>query len=397
MGPLTGVRVLDLGQYITGPYATSLLAEMGADVIKVESPPDGDEFRSWEKGKVSPQFLTFNHGKRSIVLDLKAMDQRAEFYRLVKTADVLIENFRPGVTSRLGIAYESVRELNPQLVYCSITGFGSDGPYADRPAYDSVALGFSGISSLLMNPEQPRLMGPAMADIITGQTAAFCVVSALTGRARSGKGEYVEVNMLASLVRFITGQVAKQVINGTEEGPYTRSTLSQAYAFRTSEGEVLLIHLSSPEKFWRSLCEAVGREDLLTHPVFGQRGNRVKHYDALMKELEPTFAARTQAEWLQILTAHEVPCAPVNRVSQTLADPQVQHLRIVEVEEDPVLGRIPRFRPPVKWTGETPDLVSRPPKLGEHTEEILAELRQSNAYSVVGNLDDKNASETRME
>ena len=379
MGPLTGVRVLDLGQYITGPYATSLLAEMGADVIKVESPPDGDEFRSWERGKVSPQFLTFNHGKRSMVLDLKATDQRAEFYRLVKTADVLIENFRPGVTDRLGIAYRSVREVNPQLVYCSITGFGTDGPYADRPAYDSVALGFSGLSSLLMNPQQPRLMGPAMADIITGQMAAFFVVSALNGRTRTGKGEHVEVNMLASLVRFVTGQVAKQVLIGSEEGPYTRSTLSQAYAFRTSEGEVLLIHLSSPEKFWRSLCKAVGREDLITHDAFAKHGSRVKNYDALMKELEPTFATRTRTQWLEALIAHEVPCAPVNRVSQTLADPQVRHLGIMEVEEDPVLGRIPRFRPPVKWTGVTPDLIRRPPKLGEHTQEILAELHQSKA------------------
>jgi len=377
MGPLTGVRVLDLGQYITSPYAASLLAEMGADVIKVESPPDGDAFRSWDKGAVSPTFLAFNLGKRSIVLDLKATDQRAEFFRLVRTADVLIENFRPGVTGRLGIAYESVSEHNPRLVYCSITGFGTDGPYADRPTYDSVAQGFSGLSSLLMNPEQPRLMGPAMADIITGQMAAFSVAAALAGRTRTGKGEHVEVNMLATLVRFITGQFAKLVISGIEEGPYTRSKLSQAYAFRTSDGEVLLIHLSSPDKFWRSLCEAVGREDLLTRPAFARHGNRVKGYDAVMKELEPTFASRTQAEWLEILTAHEVPCAPVNRVSQTLVDPQVRHLGIVEVEEDPVLGRIPRFRPPVTWSGLTPDLVSRPPTLGEHTEEILAELRQS--------------------
>ena len=377
MGPLTGVRVLDLGQYITGPYATSLLAEMGADVIKVESPPDGDAFRAWDKGKMSPTFFAFNLGKRSIVLDLKAADHRAEFYSLVKTADVLIENFRPGVTSRLGIAYESVREYNPRLVYCSITGFGTDGPYADRPTYDSVAQGFSGLSSLLMNPEQPRLMGPAMADIITGQMAAFSVAAALAGRNHTGKGEYVEVNMLATLVRFITGQFAKLVISDIEEGPYTRSKLSQAYAFRTSDGEVLLIHLSSPDKFWRSFCGAVGREDLLTRPAFDRHGDRVKGYDAIMKELEPTFASRTQAQWLEILTANEVPCAPVNRVSQTLADPQVRHLGIVEVEEDPILGRIPRFRSPVTWSGLTPDPVRRPPKLGEHTEEILAELHKA--------------------
>lgn len=379
MGPLKGVRVLDLGQYITGPYATSLLAEMGADVIKVESPPDGDAFRAWAKGSVSPQFLAFNHGKRSIVLDLKQADQREDFYRLVKTADVLIENFRPGVTERLGIAYAQVRELNPRLIYCSITGFGTDGPYADRPTYDSVAQGFSGLSSLLMNPENPRLTGPAMADIITGQMAAFCVVSALAGRTRTGAGEQVEVNMLACLVRFISGQFAKKVISGSEEGPYTRSTLSQAYAFRTSEGDALLIHLSSPDKFWRGLCKATGREDLLTRPELAHHLSRVKNYELLMKELEPTFATRTQAEWLQILTANEVPCAPVNRVSQTLADPQVQHLGIMEVVEDPVLGRIPRFRPPVKWSGINPDPVARPPKLGEHTEEILSELRHEAA------------------
>ena len=377
MGPLSGVRVLDLGQYIAGPCAACLLAEMGADVIKVESPPDGDPFRVWaEKGKASPLFLPFNHGKRSIVLDLKAAEQRAEFFELIKTADVLVENFRPGVTDRLGIAYEAVREFNSQLIYCSITGFGTDGPYVDRPSYDAVAQGYSGLSSLLMDPEHFRVIGPAMADIITGQTAALCVASALAGRSRTGRGEWVEVNMLSSLVRFITGQVSKLVVSGTEEGPYTRSTFSQAYAFRASDGEALLIHLSSPEKFWRGLCESVGREDLLTHPVFGKHRNRVKQYDALKKELEPVFATRTRAQWLAILEEHGVPSAPVNRVSEMLDDPQVKHLGIVEVGDDPVLGRIPRFRPPVTWTKETPDLMGRPPQLGEHTDEILAELRR---------------------
>ena len=183
MAPLSGVRVLDLGQYIAGPCAACLLAEMGADVIKVESPPDGDPFRVWaEKGKPSPLFLPFNHGKRSIVLDLKAAERRADFFQLIKSADVLVENFRPGVTDRLGIAYQSVRKLNPQLIYCSITGFGTDGPYVDRPSYDAVAQGYSGLSSLLMDPEHCRVIGPAMADIITGQTAALCVASALAGR-----------------------------------------------------------------------------------------------------------------------------------------------------------------------------------------------------------------------
>ena len=376
MSPLKDVRVLDLGQYITGPHAATLLAEMGADVIKVESPPEGDAFRAWEKGEVSPQFLAFNHGKRSIVLDLKSKEQREEFYRLARTADVLIENFRPGVTARLGIAYESLCTLNPRLVYCSITGFGADGPYADRPSYDSVAQGFSGFASLLMDPDHPRLTGPAMADIITGQMAAFCVASALAGRSRSGKGEHVEVNMLSTLVRFISGQFAKQVMSGTEEGPFTRAALSQAFAFRTSDAKVLLIHMSSPDKFWQGLCHATGRKELLTHPDFARRAGRVRNYDALTQALAPTFATRTQAQWLEILTALEVPCAPANRVSEAMADAQVQHLGIVAVEEDPLFGRIPRFRPPVKWGGTDPEYVARPPRLGEHTQEILAELNR---------------------
>jgi crotonobetainyl-CoA:carnitine CoA-transferase CaiB-like acyl-CoA transferase len=267
-----------------------------------------------------------------------------------------------------------VREHNPRLIYCSITGFGPDGPYADRPSYDSVAQGFSGLSSLLMNPEHPRLTGPALADTITGQTAAFCAVSALAGRARTGRGEHVEVNMLSSLARFITNQFAKKEMTGTEEGPYTRATFSQSYAFRGSDGAMLLIHMSSPDKFWRSLCKAVEREDLLTHPEFAQHLSRVKHYEHLMKELQACFDQRARDEWLEILNAHEVPCAPVNRVSETIDDPQVKHLGIMEMEDDPVLGRIPRFRPPVTWSSIRPDLVARPPKLGEHTEEILAEL-----------------------
>src|SRR5712692_7141816 len=212
MGPLTGIRVIDLGQFIAGPYAALLLGELGADVIKVEPPGQGDLFRIWAGERLATSFVTFNRGKRSVTLDLKAEGDRAEFLRLVATADVLVENFRPGVTTRLGVDYETLRQVNPHLVYCSISGFGTHGPYAERPSYDTVAQGLSGLSRQLMEPDAPRLRGPGFADSVTGQVAAFNTLGALVSRAASGQGQLVQVSMLHALVHFLSGSVHQYVM-----------------------------------------------------------------------------------------------------------------------------------------------------------------------------------------
>ena len=371
--PLSGYRVLDLGQYISGPCAAVLLAEMGADVIKVE-PESGDPFRTWESGRLGATFVAFNRGKRSVVLDLKSGSGRDRLVDLVRSADVLVENFRPGVMERLGVGAASLQEQNPRLVHCSITGFGSSGPRAAMPAYDGVALGYSGLAGLLLDPEDPRLRGPALADAITGHSAAFAVLAALLERGRTGRGRHVEISMLGALVHFLHSAVAKKVVEGREETPYLRPHSSQAYVFPCGDGRSLLVHLSSPPKFWENLCRAVGRPDLLTDPRFAERRDRQRNYEVLRAELGPAFAARARDEWLEVLQAGQVPCAPVNTVGEALEDEQLRHLGLFDVLEDPDAGLMPRIRPPVHWDGAPLRAVARAPQLGEHTEEVLDEL-----------------------
>ena len=373
--PLAGVRVLDLGQYISGPCTSVLLAELGADVVKVE-PPKGDPFRQWESGGLNATFVAFNRGKRSIALDLKDAADRDVLLRLGDDADVLVENFRPGVRERIGIGHDVLAARNPRLVDCSITGFGSSGPYAALPAYDGVALGYSGLAGLLLDPEDPVMRGPALADAITGHTAAFNILTALLERATTGRGRLLDVSMLGALVHFLHSAVAKKIVEDREEGPYTRTHSSQAYVFRTSDDAAVLIHLSSPPKFWEGLCRAVGREDLMTDPRFETRPKRREHYEVLRAELRPIFAGRTRAEWLDVLQQHEVPSAPVNTVGEALEDEQMRHLGIIDSLTIEDVGRMPLIRPPALWDGAVLDDVRRAPFLDEHRDEILEGLQR---------------------
>lgn len=368
--PLRGVRVLDLGSYISGPCAAVLLAEMGADVVKVE-PPQGDPFRKWESGGLNATFVAFNRGKRSVVLDLKDDGDRRSLLELVRTADVLIENLRPGVMDRLGIGWDVLREHNAGLVHCSISGFGSGGPYAAMPAYDGVALGYSGLAGLLLDPEEPRLRGPALADAITGHSAAFAVLAALLDRHRTGRGEHLEISMLGALVHFLHSAVAKRIVEGREETPDLRPHSSQAYVFRARDDRSLLVHLSSPVKFWESLCTAVGRTDLISDPRYATRSDRQRRYEELRAELALVFAGRDRNDWLDVLQSHSVPCAPVNTVGEALEDEQLRHLGIIDVVEEPNLGPMPQIRPPALWGGTALAPVRRAPHLGEHSEELL--------------------------
>ena len=371
--PLRGVRVLDLGQYISGPVTGVLLAEMGADVIKIE-PPEGDPFRKWEDG-LSATFVAFNRGKRSVVLDLKSEADKQRLYELVRTVDVLIENFRPGVTKRLGIDYETLEKMNPGLIYTSITGFGSEGPLAGLPAYDGVALGYSGFAGLMLDPENPRLLGPAIADAVTGHSAGFSILAALFDRFRTQHGQLIEISMFGALVHFLHSAVSKKVVEDREEGPFSRVRGSQAYVFVTNDGRALLIHMSSPPKFWEGLCNAVSRPDLIKDPRFLKRSDRQKNYELLRTELEPIFKSGSRDKWLEALRGNEVPCAPVNSIGEALSDEQFKLLGIVDTVEEPGLGPMPRIRPPVHWGGSTLPAVARAPFLGEHTGEVFEEAK----------------------
>ena len=310
-GTLTGIRVVEQGTFITGPCAGMMLADLGADVIKVES-PEGDPYRSYQGGHYSPHFQAYNRNKRSLALDLKTAGDRALFDGLIREADVFIQNFRPGTADRLGAGPARLRELNPRLVYCSISGFGSSGPYVDRPSYDSVAQALSGFLSVVVNPDKPRFLGPALADAITGIYAAYGTLGALVQRGRTGQGGLIEVSMLEAMAHFAVEPFAAYFALGVTPTSSDRPRLAQAYILRTQDQRLIAIHLSSLEKFWTGLVAALDAPGLATDPRFAKRLARIENYEALGAELDQRFSRQELAHWVQALGSNDVPYAPIN-------------------------------------------------------------------------------------
>jgi crotonobetainyl-CoA:carnitine CoA-transferase CaiB-like acyl-CoA transferase len=369
---LDGVRVVEQGTFITGPCAGMMLADLGADVIKVES-PEGDPYRSYQGGSYSPHFQAYNRNKRGIALDLKRDADRGLFEGLVSGADVFIQNFRPGTAERLGSGPQRLRQLNPRLVYCAISGFGRNGPYAERPSYDSVAQALSGFLSVVVDPRDPQFLGPALADAITGIYAAYGVLGALVQRGRTGEGTLVEVSMLEAMTHFAVEPFAAYFALGTVPRSADRPRLAQAYILRTADARLIVLHLSSLEKFWSGLIEALDDPQLALDPRFRTRQARIDNYEALRSELMVRFAARDLAHWAERLRRHDVPHAPINGVDEVVTDPQAEHLGLIVPVETPHGGNR-AVRPPVRFAGECAGSVRSAPLLDEHGAEIRAAL-----------------------
>jgi len=278
---LKDIRVVELGTYITGPAAGMHLADLGADVIKVERPGSGDPFRSFKGGLYSPHFQTYNRNKRSIALDTKQADDLKTFHDLIASADVFIQNFRPGVAERLGAGEEELRKINPGLIYCAITGFGQTGPSKDRPTYDTVAQAASGFLRLVTPPDHPRVIGPALADSVTGQYAALGIMAALVERFKTGKGRRLDISMLEAMCHFNLDSFTHYFSEGEVMGPLSRPEVSQSYTFACSDDKWVAIHLSSPPKFWDGLVAATGHPELATDPRFAERPARIENHDAM--------------------------------------------------------------------------------------------------------------------
>jgi crotonobetainyl-CoA:carnitine CoA-transferase CaiB-like acyl-CoA transferase len=369
---LDGIRVVEQGTFITGPCAGMMLADLGADVIKVES-PDGDPYRSYQGGRYSPHFQAYNRNKRGIALDLKRAADRELFESLVGEADVYIQNFRPGTAERLGSGPERLRALNPRLVYCSISGFGPDGPYAERPSYDSVAQALSGFLSVVVDPRDPKFLGPALADAITGIYAAYGVLGALVQRGRTGEGTLVEVSMLEAMTHFAVEPFAAYFALDTVPRSVDRPRLAQAYILRTADSRLIVLHLSSLDKFWTGLVAALDDPALASDPRFHTRQARIDHYEVLRSELMSRFAVQDLAHWAERLRRHDVPHAPINGVDEVVADPQVAHLGLV-VPVEPAHGGDRAVRPAVRFAGERARSVNAAPLLDEHGAEIRESL-----------------------
>lgn len=372
--PLAGIKVVELGQMITAPLAAMLLADMGASVIKIENPENGDLFRAFRGGLYSGHFMSYNRNKRSVTLNLRHGEGKAIALKLIAAADVLLENFRPDVMARLGLDGATLAAINPRLIHASITGFGCDGPYAGRPAYDTVGTALSGMGSLFYDPEDPQVAGPTISDNVTGMTACQGILAALYERSRAGKGSRVEVNMIEAAIAFMPDPFANYYQMGMEQDPCTRSSGSQSYALRCADGKLIAFHLSSPDKFWQGLLRATGRQDLGADPRFAGRMERMKHYQALRSELAKSFAEFPLAEWVTRLTAEDVPFAPVYSIPEVEHDPQVRHLGTFYEIAHPTQGSQKGIRPPVRFGGERGAVHSAAPVLGEHTDAVLAEL-----------------------
>lgn len=379
---LAGCRVLEIGRFVTGPYAAQLLADLGAEVIKIEDPKGGDPFRGW--GRVGwagygPPFIAFNRNKRSITLDLKAGEGREVFKKLAAKADVFIENFRPGVADKLGIGYEALAKDNPRLIYCSITGMGADGPYAQRPSYDIVGQGLSGLLSQLVDMNNPKPMGPAFADSLTGLFAAYGILGALQARERTGRGQRVETSLVQATMSFMNEPYSGLFASGKSPVASERPKISGVFCFVCGDGKPIAIHLSSPNKFWVAFAKATGHPEMLVDERFREHSGRYKNFDAIQATLIPTFASKTRAEWTQILEAADVPFAPIYNLDEVIEDPQVKHIGMVNHATHHERGPVRVLGYPVKLSDTPLGPVEAPSTLGEHTDEILSELGLSAA------------------
>ena len=376
-GPLHGTRVLEVASFIAGPYAGMLLADLGADVIKIETPDGGDPFRGWDVGGDSPTFWAYNRTKRSLTLNLREPSAHEVMTRLISTADVLIENLRPGAMDRLGLGYAQASELNPRLVYTSITGFGSSGPYRDRPAYDGIGQALSGLLSLLSERTHIQPIGPNFSDSLAGLFAAYGTLAALVARSQTGVGQHVATSLVAASLAFLVAPATETLAGAPPPGPTSRPVASQTYAWQAGDGLAFSVHLSSPPKFWEGLAQAAGRPELIEDARFRTRQARRAHYTELRDELGEVFRTRPRQHWLEQLTARDVPCAPVYNLQEVFSDPQIAHVglrtRITRPEGTP----IDTVRSPIDYSATPVPHPGPPPGLSEHTDSILAELGYS--------------------
>lgn len=388
MTALSGVKVVEFANYVAGPYAGALLSDLGAEVVKIEAPPRGDPYRGWANGNYSSMFCSLNRSKRSVLADLKTERGLEVAHSLVAGADVVLENSRVGVMARLGLGYEQLRQLNPRLVYCSITGFGLDGPHHLRPGYDTVGQAASGLMSLLTDLDDPQPMGISLSDHLAGLFAAYGVLAALAARERTGEGQRVDTSLLQCSTSFLAENMARYLNDGGQPPTRrTRARTAQVYASRDVDGAPLVVHLSSPDKFWRALLTAVDREDLLDDPRFADRKQRIAHREDIQALLDEAFATGPRDEWLKRLWAADVPASPLNTLADVVEDEQITHLGLIREVEHPTAGRMRLLGSGVNLHG-TPTRIGPAPVAGEDTVAVLAELGLPGDYLGVGAPDD---------
>jgi formyl-CoA transferase len=384
MQPLNGIRVLDLSRVLAGPYCTMVLGDLGADVVKVES-PEGDETRGWgppfAEGE-SAYYLCVNRNKRSIVVDFKTDDGYRTIHELIKQSDVLVENFRPGTLARFSLDFESASAINPKLIYCSITGFGQTGPLRDKPGYDFMIQAMGGLMSITGEPDgEPMKVGVAVTDLFAGQNAIMAILAALHARTQTGKGQHLDISLFDSQVGMLANVASNYLISGNRPKRYgnAHANIVPYQSFQASDAW-FVVAIGNDKQF-EKLGQVIGSTgmlrdilELVSEPRFATNASRVENREELVELLKPIFLSKNAGEWLSMLDAAGIPCGPINTLDEVFSMPQVEaremliHMENTEIRDLTLVGS------PLKFSETPVDYKLPPPKLGEHTEEVLKEL-----------------------
>jgi len=375
---LEGIRIVDFSRALAGPYCTMLLADMGAEVIKVEAPVAGDDSRAWGPPFVegeSAYFLSVNRNKKSISLNLKSNGAKSIINKLIEKADVLLETNRPGAMDRLGLDYESVKKINPKIIYCSISGFGQTGPYRERPGFDQVLQGMGGIMGITGEPGGPPVkVGVAVTDIATGMFAAIGILTALFHRQCTGEGQMVDASMLDGQVSWLTYQAGRYLTSGDvpEKIGSGHPLIVPYQAFKAQDAYINIA--VGNDNLWQKFCEATGLQAIAGDPKFATNAQRVKNRGEVVDSISRVIATKTMDEWLDILDKAGVPCGPIYTIDRIFADPQVLARDMLVEVEHPKCGKIKVTGAPIKFSKTPAEVKTAPPLLGQHNEEVLREL-----------------------
>ncbi len=374
--------MLELGQAVAGPYIGTLLADFGAEVIHIERPKVGDLARYWIpiRGDLSFYFGVVNRNKKSMTLNLKQEKGREIFFKLAERADVIIENFVPGVVKKLGVDYESVKKVKPDIIYCHVSGFGQDGPYRDRPAFDQLIQGEAGIISYTGTRDTPCKINVPITDLLASLYGVYAILAALLHRERTGEGMEIDVSLFDCAVTMMLNLMNMAIVEGMSDEELrmgTRYFLATPYEpYPAGDGKLVNIVVAT-EWHWKEFCKAVGLEELIEDPRFSTNQQRLKNREELERIIVEKLKEKPRDEWIEILLKAGVPCGAVNTIREVIEHPQTKHRKVVVEVDYPGLGKIKLFNNPVKFSGFEIE-VRRPPKLGEHTEEILRTLGYDN-------------------
>jgi formyl-CoA transferase/CoA:oxalate CoA-transferase len=375
---LEGIKVLDLTRFLAGPYCSMILADLGAEVIKVERPGTGDGSRQWGPPFVqgeSAYFLSINRNKKSITLNLQSEKGKTILHKMAASCDILIENFRPGTTQRLGADYATLSKINPKLIYCSISGFGQDGPYRRKPSYDIVAQAMGGLMSLTGEKGRPPVkIGVAISDIFAGMFATIGILGAVVTRNKVGRGQMIDVSLLDGIVSILSHQAGNFLASGVnpERLGSAHPTIAPYQAFKASDSYFVVA--VGNDSLWKRFCQGLGLNELMKDTRFATNPDRVKNRDELTQILENLFVTKTSREWVELIEAAGVPCGPVLSLSEVFEDPQILHRRMVEEIQHPKAGKIKVLGVPIKMSDTPASIRTPPPTLGEHSKEVLRSL-----------------------